>query len=177
MQDGELLQDTLHLWVASRLIEKPWRVAGNETLEHNVDDILHPFWDKESPYFSHVPVTPVMDNQLDQIIIQAILLPRKKSIQKRLHDLVKSNKPSNWFLIYLCTFLLLNNYEIATSHDRNFASRHSLKVIPQENLKTTTDSTVDSLLKLSTSQGISRRSQYFACTFPLLLQREYSFQN
>ncbi|KAL6412675.1 hypothetical protein AUP68_03880 [Ilyonectria robusta] len=130
MQDRELLQDTLYLWVASRLIEKPWRVVdneGNETLEHDLSDNIHPFWDEESPFFSRVPVTPVMDNQLDQIIIKGILLPRKKTIQKRLHAIVKSNKPSNWFLVYLCTFLLLNNYEIATSHDRNFASRHSLK--------------------------------------------------
>ena len=69
-----------------------------------------------------------MDSQLDQIVIKTIMLPLKQSIQKRLRSLIEANDAANWFVIYLCTFILLNNYEIATGHDRRFAIRHSLEV-------------------------------------------------
>ncbi|KAK7402616.1 hypothetical protein QQX98_011628 [Neonectria punicea] len=123
----ELLQETLYIWVATRLIEKPWRVSNNEMLEHDISDNTHPFWDNTSPYHFRIPVTPVMDNQLDQVVIKRILTPLSSSVMKRLRTLIEANKPANWFVIYLCTFILLNNYELATVHDRSFALRYSLK--------------------------------------------------
>lgn len=69
-----------------------------------------------------------MDSQIDQIVIKTILLPLKQSVRKKLQKLVEANKAANWFVIFLSTFMLLNNYEIATKHDRNFAIRHSLVV-------------------------------------------------
>ncbi|KAK8008034.1 hypothetical protein PG991_010585 [Apiospora marii] len=119
-----LVRDCVHLWVGSRLIEKPWEVGGDETLEHNILD--HAFCDPDSPYYCTIPVTPVMDTQIDQIVIKTILVPLRQSIQRRLRKLVEENDPKNWFTIYLCTFIILNNYELATVHDREFAQRYSL---------------------------------------------------
>jgi hypothetical protein len=120
---GSIILDTLRLWVGCRLIEKPWRICGDDTLGVNPDTE-----NKSSPYFDRVPVTPIMDNQLDQVVINQILLPLRSKILQRLTALFKKNVPSNWFTIYLCTFILLNNYELATSRDRNFAIRHNVAV-------------------------------------------------
>ncbi|KAK0716678.1 hypothetical protein B0T21DRAFT_318606 [Apiosordaria backusii] len=122
----KLLHQVLELWVASRLIEKPWRVKGQELLDHVLDD-NHTFFDPQSPYFGRIPVTPVMDTQLDKVVIRTILLPLKKSIQRSLQRLIEANKAEHWFTIYLCIFVLLSNYEIATQHDRGFAIRYSRK--------------------------------------------------
>ncbi|KUJ09976.1 uncharacterized protein LY89DRAFT_787659 [Mollisia scopiformis] len=67
-----------------------------------------------------------MDCQLDQVIIHQILLSLRSTVLRRLTALFKKNVISNWFTIHLCTFILLNNYELATSHDRSFAIRHNL---------------------------------------------------
>ncbi|KAK7419223.1 hypothetical protein QQZ08_010935 [Neonectria magnoliae] len=91
----ELLQETLYIWIATRLIEKPWRVSNDEMLEHDISDTAHPFWDITSPYHLHIPVTPVMDNQLDQIVIKNILIPLSSSTMKRLRILIEANKPAN----------------------------------------------------------------------------------
>lgn len=101
-------------------------------MEHNILDHNHAFCDPDSPYYFKIPVTPVMDTQIDQIVIKAILVPLRHSIQRRLRKLVEENDPINWFTIYLCTFIVLNNYELATVHDREFALRYSLPVRPNE---------------------------------------------
>jgi hypothetical protein len=69
-----------------------------------------------------------MDIQLDQVIIKQILNPLKSKILQKLTALFKKNACSNWFTIYICTFILLHNYEITTSHDRDFAIRHNMTV-------------------------------------------------
>ncbi|KAK3385604.1 hypothetical protein B0H63DRAFT_185188 [Podospora didyma] len=55
------------------------------------------------------------------------LLPLKQSIQRQLQKLIEANDAANWFTIYLCIFVLLNNYEIATVHDHGWAIRYSMK--------------------------------------------------
>ncbi|ORX98193.1 hypothetical protein BCR34DRAFT_496330 [Clohesyomyces aquaticus] len=121
VQIRNLIKDTLDLWVASRLIEKPWRICGDETLGMKPDD------DPESGYFGRIPVTPIMDLQIDQLVIQMIVKPLGKSILTCLEQQTKRSKHSNWFATYLCFFILLHNYEVATSHDREFAELHRLK--------------------------------------------------
>ncbi|KAK0732259.1 hypothetical protein B0H67DRAFT_478582 [Lasiosphaeris hirsuta] len=125
-EQANLLNEVLELWVASRLIEKPWRVQCGQLLGHILED-NHPFFDSESPYFGRIPVTPMMDQQLDQVVIKTALLPLKRSVQRSLRSLIEANKPDHWFTIYLCIFVLLSNYEIATQHDRGYAIRYSLQ--------------------------------------------------
>jgi hypothetical protein len=82
------------------------------------------------PYLqqARVPVTPVMDNQLDQIVIRYILKPFGSSIQRRLQKISKKMRRKSWFGVFLCSALLLSNYELATAHDIKFAQRFGLKV-------------------------------------------------
>lgn len=119
-----LIKDTLALWVGCRLIETPWRICGDETLGMKAED------DPESGYFGRIPVTPLMDSQMDQIVIRMILKPLAKSVLSRLEQQTKKSRHSTWFAMYLCFFILLHNYEVATSHDRNFAILHGIKVSP-----------------------------------------------
>lgn len=88
--------------------------------------------DPESPYSDCIPVPPIMDTQLDQVIIRTLLIPLKKSIQRRLEAMMSKNNRSDWFCTFLCCFVLLHNYELATMHDRHFAIRHNYKVVCTE---------------------------------------------
>ncbi|XXH01435.1 hypothetical protein Hte_007795 [Hypoxylon texense] len=51
-----LLHNMLKLGVASRLVEKPWRICGIETLGMIVED------SEGTPYAEEIPIRPVMDS-------------------------------------------------------------------------------------------------------------------
>jgi hypothetical protein len=112
---SDLLKQTLKLWMASRLIEKPWRICSDETLGLNVIE------DSNSPWCGVVPVTPLMDTQLDQIVIKSILIPLRHEVLKRLQQKILKHSRRDWFEIFATIFILLNNIEIATAHDHEFA--------------------------------------------------------
>jgi len=113
-----LLRKTLRLWVAARLIEKPWGICGEETLG------LSPVQKKDSPFFGIIPITPVMDTQLDQIVIQSILLPLQREVLQMLQAKFEKFRRKDWFEIFTTICLLLNTIEIATGHDHEFATSY-----------------------------------------------------
>lgn len=84
--------------------------------------------DRGSPYYRKVPVTPVMDFQIDNITIHKILLPLRKEILQELQRKVLANRRKDFLEIFLTIYILLNNIELTISHDRNFAQRYSLTV-------------------------------------------------
>src|ERR1700742_4988794 len=73
-QQSSLVQGALHLLAVSRMIELDWRISGLETLGHA------PNLDPNCPWFGKVPVTPMMDTHLDQIIIQDFLNPLRRQV-------------------------------------------------------------------------------------------------
>ena len=115
---NSFIQRALNLWVATRLIERPWRICGSETLGVQLDDT------KETPFAGTIPVPPVMDSQFDQIVIKRILNPLREQVLKILDQKISSYKREEWLEIFLVVFLLLNNIEIATAHDHEFATFH-----------------------------------------------------
>ncbi|KAI6090670.1 hypothetical protein F4821DRAFT_228774 [Hypoxylon rubiginosum] len=117
-QKSVLLHNTLRLWIASRLVEKPWRICGTETLGMAVED------SEKTPYAGKIPISPVMDSQFDQIVIQCILNPLRTQVLKGLEAKVNRTKREDWFETYLLVFLLLNNIELSTAHDHKFANLH-----------------------------------------------------
>jgi hypothetical protein len=107
-------EDVLRLWVICRFIESGWRVCGNETL--NAETLKDPFYDWISP-------PPYIDYQLASIVIHRVLEPLRLETLRALQKLVLANKSSNWYQIFLVSFILLHNYELQVLFQRQFAAR------------------------------------------------------
>jgi hypothetical protein len=118
-----LVRDSLMLWTSCRVTEKTWQISGRDTLG------LKPVQDKANPWHGIIPVTPIMDAQLDEIFLVEILMPLRDRVlaelKSRLSDPQKVK--ADWFSIYLTLFVLLSNLEAQNAHDRQFAKRYGLK--------------------------------------------------
>ncbi|KAI9672461.1 MAG: hypothetical protein M1817_003227 [Caeruleum heppii] len=118
--EGSLLRQALDLWAASRLIERPWRICGPDTLGQE------PVAKPGNPWNGIIPVTPVMDTQLDQVVIQEVLHPIAASVTRMLERKIAVNHREDFFEIYLTIFVLLNNFEWMLAATREFAQRYGM---------------------------------------------------
>jgi hypothetical protein len=118
------VEQALILWSATRLIEQTWRVCGEDTLG------FEPPSEKSNPWKGIIPVNPIMDQQLDQIVIRYLLTPLRDYILTKLHSRLESREKAkkHWFEIYLTMFVLLNNAETQLSMERQFAQRYGMSV-------------------------------------------------
>lgn len=89
---------------------------------------MEPVNDERSPYHGIIPVTPIMDVQIDQVAIQSILVPLRQKVLKQLQEKVSRKSKRDWFDILATIFILLNNIEIATAHDHEHAVFHGYYV-------------------------------------------------
>lgn len=117
----KILEDVLRLWVACRFIESGWRCCGNEML--NSQDVKDPYrgddWISPPPY---------IDYQMSSIIMQLVLAPLRRATLNSLQKMILANKPSNWYIIFLTTFILLHNYELSIAFQRGFSARRQCSV-------------------------------------------------
>jgi hypothetical protein len=121
-----LVERVLKLWVCCRFIEEPWSIIGSETLGMSRDA------NPNCPYHDRIPVPPIVDLQIDLIVINELLQPELKKILNMLKTMLLSSDPWNsWFEIYLAYFILLHNVELTMAHDAWFVKRNNLKVRPQ----------------------------------------------
>lgn len=120
--EKQLLQMVLQLWVTVRMMAKSCRISGPETLGMSSDMI-----DKTSPMHGKIPTPPVLDVQTETIITQQLQIPLRTKVLELLQQLTLAQKPSNWFCIYLCTFVLLHNCSLLTTHDMGYAIKKGLK--------------------------------------------------
>jgi hypothetical protein len=98
-------------------------MVGPETLG------MSPDANPNCPYHDRIPVPPIVDLQIDLVVINALLKPELKSILKMLKTMLESSDPwTNWFEIYLAYFILLHNVELTMAHDLWFVKRNNLKV-------------------------------------------------
>lgn len=79
----------MQLWAASRFIEEEWYISGGDTLD------IQPIPDREHANFDRIPVTPIMDYQLDQVVIRGILNPLRASLSDALQTLIHEHDPKN----------------------------------------------------------------------------------
>ncbi len=85
-----------------------------------------------SPYHDRIPVPPIVDLQIDLIVINEILQKELKKILQMLKMMLESSdRWNNWFEIYLAYFVLLHNVELTMAHDAWFVKRNNLKVHTQ----------------------------------------------
>ncbi|KAF5598018.1 hypothetical protein FPCIR_3350 [Fusarium pseudocircinatum] len=103
--NSSLVKDSLRLWAGSRLTELPWMICG----EHTLGQI--PVQDLECPRSGTIPIPPIMDTQMDHLVIKNIMTPLRQKILAGLQTKIMENKRENWYEIYLTTFVLLSNME------------------------------------------------------------------
>ncbi|KAI2602324.1 hypothetical protein GGR54DRAFT_634076 [Hypoxylon sp. NC1633] len=118
---SRLVLDCLTFWVATRFIEKPWRICSDGLPGFEAPYELH------CPFNGIIPVTPIMDTQIDDMAIKFLLNPLGKRILKDLNEKIHEKKRENWFEIYLATFIIMNNFEFVFSDVVDYTKRHGLK--------------------------------------------------
>jgi hypothetical protein len=96
------------------MIEYDWHISGEERLG------IHPSYDRDCPLFNKVPITPMMDVQLDQIIIQDFLTPLRNRVMSELQAKFDAIK-DNLFEVFLTTFILATNTQLLLQHSRRNA--------------------------------------------------------
>ena len=117
--ESSLIKLTIKFWVAGRLIEDPWSIRGDETLGMTLDPL------PASPFSTRIPVTPIMDFQIDNIVIYDYLRHMLDDIRKAMKARIMPIKKEDWFDIHLATFILLNHVDLTMKHDVEFASIHT----------------------------------------------------
>jgi hypothetical protein len=163
--EKKLLKMALRLWVATRINTTSERICGDETLGMSRDMI-----DKSSPMHKKIPIPPVLGAQLCYIVRDIIQIPLRRMILEQLQKVFIAHKPSTWFCVYLCTFMLLHNCSLITRQDIAEALKHGFKV------STTTIYQCNWLIhdrlaafcEARDGHGVSRWGQHSTGTLPLL---------
>ncbi|KAI2610785.1 uncharacterized protein GGS25DRAFT_519082 [Hypoxylon fragiforme] len=119
--ESRLILDCLKFWVATRFIEKPWRICSAGLPG------FYPSIEPSCPFSGIIPVTPIMDTQIDDMAIKALLDPLGKRILAELNRKILEKTKENWWEIYLATFIIMNNFEFVFNDVRDYTSRHGLR--------------------------------------------------
>jgi len=117
--ESSLIKLTIKFWVAGRLIEEPWSIRGDEKLGMKPDPL------PASPFSKRIPVTPIMDFQIDNIVIYDYLRHMLDDIRKAMKARIMPIKKEDWFDIHLATFILLNHVDLTMKHDVEYALVHT----------------------------------------------------
>jgi len=108
-----LVYNALQLLSLNRIIERSWHLTGAQNLGiPAVGDA------------GVVPITPTMDVQLDQIVIQDFLMPLAKRLLGELQTKMYARKRQDLFDIFLAVYVLATNIEFLLRHSRGNAIRH-----------------------------------------------------
>ena len=121
----------LMFWSATRMIERFWQITGDDMLG------LPPMKEKIgpcrlNPFIEAVPVTPIMDTQLDELAIKHVLIPLKSKLLRLLEKKVVEKKRENWYEIFLASFIILHNSEVILGQVMDFSRRYGISVRPVE---------------------------------------------
>ncbi|KAK0644621.1 hypothetical protein B0T16DRAFT_332374 [Cercophora newfieldiana] len=116
IHQSDLMLDTMRLWVGARLADRGWRCTGSDKLgaETLENQLRPPDW---------TPLPPYLDYQLVSIIMHRYLSPLRKKVLDRLQTIVRANKPSNWYAIFLTCFVLLHSCEMSIVIVRKHAAK------------------------------------------------------
>lgn len=79
--------------------------------------------DPNNPWVGTIPIPPMIDTQLDQIVIQDILIPLREKILQALQAKIQNHRPDTWFEVYSTIFILLNSIEASQAHSNRFCRR------------------------------------------------------
>ncbi|KAK7414948.1 hypothetical protein QQX98_006273 [Neonectria punicea] len=131
--NSELVADALMLWSATRMIERFWLITGDDMLGlPPMKQSIGPC--RFNPYIdAAVPVTPIMDTQLDEIAIKDVLVPLKARLLTLLKKKVLEKKKENWYEIFLAIFIILHNSEIVLGQVMDYSRRYGISFASRSN--------------------------------------------
>lgn len=114
-------------WSATRMIERFWLICGADLL--GTPPMAHDIGPcRRNPHLDAIPVTPMMDTQLDELAIKEVLIPLGAKLLPLLRDRILSKKKENWYEIYLTSFIILHNAERVFGHLEDFGRRYGVTV-------------------------------------------------
>ena len=104
------------------MIEIPWEMCGLDTLG------VSPVTDPTSPHKGRIPIPPIMDTQLDQVVIRSVLMPLREKVIQKFESLITPVKREAWWEVYLSSFIILNHIERLARHSVVHARTHTMRV-------------------------------------------------
>lgn len=116
------------LWSATRMIERFWLITGPDTLGLSpMTGNIGPC--RFNPLVEAIPVTPIMDTQLDEIAIKHVLIPLKNKVLRLFKEKVLGKKKNNWYEVFLASFIILHSSEIVLNQVMDYSKRYGISVI------------------------------------------------
>jgi len=104
--DGKspLISDALDVWVSARFIEDYWKIicGGLQIGATMTNEPGH-------PYHGFIPVTPIMDTQIDDLVIRVLIKPRLDGFLAKLKNKLDEKKRENWLEVFLAAFIIMSN--------------------------------------------------------------------
>ena len=106
----------------TRLISKSFNIlSGHEELG------LGPIADPNSPLHGRIPIPPMLDAQMDSILMGFMKSRQRRGLSK-LKALMMSHSKENWFMIFLTIIVLLSNLEFLFEHQMEQKRRYGTTV-------------------------------------------------
>lgn len=106
----------------TRLISKSFNIiSGHEALE------LRPIRDPSSPLYGRIPIPPMLDAQMDSILMGFMKSQQRRGLSK-LKAMMMSHSKENWFMIFLTIIVLLSNLEFLYEHQNEQIERYETTV-------------------------------------------------
>ncbi|KAK1783101.1 hypothetical protein QBC45DRAFT_154220 [Copromyces sp. CBS 386.78] len=117
---GSLVDTALDLWVICRMIEDPWELLEDNELGVSRVDL------PGTKFHGKIPIPPMMDTQLDQVIIQFVLNHLRGKVIGLFERNISPAKPETWFETFLASFILLMHIERLAAHSARHAETHTM---------------------------------------------------
>ncbi|KAL2038863.1 hypothetical protein N7G274_008385 [Stereocaulon virgatum] len=114
----DALDGALNIAIMTRLVSKSFNIMnGPETLG------MTPVDDPTSPYYERIPIPPMLDAQIDNLLMQKMKVQRKQVLSK-LKKMIMSHSKQNWFMILLIIIVLLSNIEFLYQNQHDQIERY-----------------------------------------------------
>lgn len=121
---NRMLQKTMRLWVACRFVESKWRCWADGGFADDEFQAANP----KDPFYDWDSLPPYLDYQIASIIIHRVLTPLRRDVLRELQGTFNTHSPKDWFVTFLTSFVLLQNYEMQMQFQRQFAARRKADV-------------------------------------------------
>ncbi|KAK6346159.1 hypothetical protein TWF730_010491 [Orbilia blumenaviensis] len=118
LNKGTMVSDALYIWFVSRMTEEDWSIYKSDADKFDMSPI--------PPWSEKTLVTPMMDTQLDQIIVRSFLKPVRSRLLPKLQEKLLAGNPKDWFDIFLTLFVLLTSIEKLGKHADKFRRRYGV---------------------------------------------------
>ena len=112
------MDQALQIAIMTMLVSKSFSIDnGPETLG------MSPVIDPTSPYHGRIPIPPMLDAQLDDILMQKMKRLQKTALSN-LKSLIISHSKQHWFMIFLTIIVLVSNLEFLYQNQNDQIKRY-----------------------------------------------------